>query len=153
MPLSKKPATCELSHISHCKVHEILPRTIQNDRLGMLTHSVALLLENVNSHTAACTRALLEHFNWELFDLTSYSSELVLSEYLQFIYLNWCDHSVSTITSWWKVSKCGQAHRWQTSIIHAYRNVFPDRQMPRLMVLTMLRSRLNIYILYFLCIE
>jgi hypothetical protein len=30
----------------------------------------------VHSHTAAHTRALLEHFNWELFDRPAYCSDL-----------------------------------------------------------------------------
>jgi hypothetical protein len=34
----------------------------------MLTSGVVLLHDNERQHTAAGTRALLEHFNWELFD-------------------------------------------------------------------------------------
>jgi hypothetical protein len=34
----------------------------------MLTSGVVLLREIALPHTAARTRALLEHFNWELFD-------------------------------------------------------------------------------------
>jgi hypothetical protein len=45
-----------------------LCRAIQNKRCGMLTSSVAFLHDNARPHTAACTRELLEHFNWELFD-------------------------------------------------------------------------------------
>jgi hypothetical protein len=40
---------------------------IDNKRRGMLTYGVVLLRDNAHPHTAACTRALLEHFNWELF--------------------------------------------------------------------------------------
>jgi hypothetical protein len=43
-----------------------LLRAIQNKRRGMLLH------EKVIPHTAACTRSLLWHFNWELFDHLSY---------------------------------------------------------------------------------
>jgi hypothetical protein len=45
---------------------------------GMLTSSVVLLHDNARPHTstAAGTRALLEHFNWELFDHLSYSRDL-----------------------------------------------------------------------------
>jgi hypothetical protein len=46
---------------------------IQNKRQGMLTPCVVLLHDNVLPHTAARTRALLEHFNWELFDHPPYS--------------------------------------------------------------------------------
>jgi hypothetical protein len=45
-----------------------LHRAIQNKRRGMLTHGVVLLHDNVHPHTAARTRALLEHFIWELCD-------------------------------------------------------------------------------------
>jgi hypothetical protein len=34
----------------------------------MLTYGVVLLHDNAHPHTAARTRALIEHFNWELFD-------------------------------------------------------------------------------------
>jgi hypothetical protein len=42
---------------------------IQNKRCGMLTYGVVLLHDNVSLHTrtAACTPALLDNFNWELF--------------------------------------------------------------------------------------
>jgi transposase len=44
----------------------------------------------VHLHTAAHTRALLEHFNWELFDRTPYSPDLVPSDCHLFTYLkNW----------------------------------------------------------------
>jgi hypothetical protein len=45
-----------------------------------------LLLENGRPHTAA----LLEHFNWELFDHLFYSPDLAPSDYHLFTYLkNW----------------------------------------------------------------
>jgi hypothetical protein len=39
----------------------------------MLTYGVVLLHVNALPHTAAPTRALLKHFNWELFDHPPYS--------------------------------------------------------------------------------
>jgi hypothetical protein len=55
----------------------------------MLTSGVVLLHDNAHLHTAARTRALLEHFNWELSD-HPYSSDLALSDYHLFTYLmNW----------------------------------------------------------------
>jgi transposase len=51
----------------------------------MLTYGVMLLHENARPHTA--TRALLEHFNWELFDHPPYSPDLTPSDYHQFTYL------------------------------------------------------------------
>jgi hypothetical protein len=47
--------------------------SIRNKRRGMLTSGVMLLHDNFRSHTAARTRVLLEHFNWELFDHPPYS--------------------------------------------------------------------------------
>jgi hypothetical protein len=55
---------------------KILCRAIQNKRHGMLTSGVVLLRDSVCPHTAAGTRALLEHFNWELCDQPPYSPGL-----------------------------------------------------------------------------
>jgi transposase len=56
----------------------------------MLTPGVALLHDNARPHTAARTRALLEHFNWELFDHPPYSPDLAPSDHHLFTYLkNW----------------------------------------------------------------
>jgi transposase len=54
----------------------------------MLTSVVVLLHDNARPHTAARTRALLEHFDWELFDHTPYSPDLAPSDYHLFTYLN-----------------------------------------------------------------
>jgi transposase len=51
---------------------------------------IVLLHGNARQHTAARTRTLLEHFNWELFDHPSYSPDLSQSDYHLFTYLkNW----------------------------------------------------------------
>jgi histone-lysine N-methyltransferase SETMAR len=56
----------------------------------MLTSGVVLLHDNACPHTAAHTRALLEHFNLELFDHSSCSPDLAPSNYHLFTYLkNW----------------------------------------------------------------
>jgi hypothetical protein len=56
----------------------------------MVTSNVVLLHENVCPHTAPCTRALPEHFNWELFDHPPYSPDLTLNDYHLFTYpKNW----------------------------------------------------------------
>jgi histone-lysine N-methyltransferase SETMAR len=56
----------------------------------MLTSSLVLLHDNAHLHTVARIRALLEHFNWELFDHPPYSPDLALSDYHLFTYLkNW----------------------------------------------------------------
>jgi transposase len=65
---------------------------IQNKMHGMLTYDVGVVLlhDNARPHTAARTRALLEHFNWELFDHPPYSPDFAPSDYHLFIYLkNW----------------------------------------------------------------
>jgi hypothetical protein len=54
----------------YCGTLKILCRAIQNKRRGMLTSGVELLHDNARPRmsTATPTRALLKHFNWELFD-------------------------------------------------------------------------------------
>jgi hypothetical protein len=65
-----------------------LRRAIQNRR-GMLAYSVLVVLlhDNECQHTAARTRALLEHLNWVLFDRPPYSPDLAPSDYHLFTYL------------------------------------------------------------------
>jgi hypothetical protein len=54
------------------------------------SHSVHVLHDNAHLHTAACTWALLEHFNWKLFDHPPHSPDLAPSDYNLFTYLkNW----------------------------------------------------------------
>jgi hypothetical protein len=58
----------------------------------MLTYGVLVVLlhDNARPHTAARTRPLLEHFNWELFDHIPYSTGLAPSDYHLLTYLiNW----------------------------------------------------------------
>jgi hypothetical protein len=56
----------------------------------MLVSGVVLLHENALQQKAARMRALLKRFNWELFDLQSYRSDLAPSDYYLFTYLkNW----------------------------------------------------------------
>jgi hypothetical protein len=62
----------------YCETLKKLLRTIENKRHGMLTYGVVLLHDNACPDTAACTQALLEHFNWELFDHPPYSPFLAL---------------------------------------------------------------------------
>jgi histone-lysine N-methyltransferase SETMAR len=57
---------------------------------GMLTSGVVFLHDNARPHTDARPRALLEHFNWELFGHIPYNPDLVPSDYHLFTYLkNW----------------------------------------------------------------
>jgi transposase len=67
-----------------------LRRAIQNKRRGMLIYGVVLLHDNAFPHTAARTRALMEHFNWELSDYPPYSPDPVPSDYHLLTYQkNW----------------------------------------------------------------
>jgi histone-lysine N-methyltransferase SETMAR len=71
----------------YCRTLKKLRKVIQNKRHGMLTSGVVLLHGNALSHTAACTRELLEHFSWELSDHPPYSSDLAPSHYHLLTYL------------------------------------------------------------------
>jgi hypothetical protein len=67
-----------------------LSRAIQNKRRGILTLGIVLLHDNARPHIAAHTQALLEHFNWELFDHLPYSPDLDVSDYYLFTYISNC---------------------------------------------------------------
>jgi transposase len=75
MHVSKKSATCEFSHVLYCRTLQNVHKAIQNKRLGLLTSGVVLFHDNAYPHTAAHTRALLEHINW-LFDQPPYCPDL-----------------------------------------------------------------------------
>jgi hypothetical protein len=71
----------------YCKTLKKLLRATQKKRCGMLAYGVVLLHDYAHPHSAPGTRALLEHFNWELFDHPVYSPELAPSDYHLFTYL------------------------------------------------------------------
>jgi transposase len=73
-----------------------LHRAIQNKRCRMLTYSAVLLHDNVHLHTAAQTLALLEHFNWELFDHPPYSPHFTPIDY----HLNKIYHLFTYLKNW-----------------------------------------------------
>jgi hypothetical protein len=98
-------------------------------------------------HTAACTRALLEHFNWELFDHLPHSLNLAPSYYHLFTYLkNWLGSQhfnnngklMEDIKTWLSS---------QTFLTHEYKNVFPDTSAS-IPAVTTLRSSLRMKILF-----
>jgi hypothetical protein len=62
---------------------------MKKNRRSMLTSGVVLLHETALPHTDARTRALLEHFNWELFDHPRYSPYVASSYYRLLIYLKY----------------------------------------------------------------
>jgi hypothetical protein len=74
----------------YCEILIRLLRAIRNKERGMLTSGVGLLHDNALPQTAARTVALLEHFNWELFDHPSYRPDFAQSGYHFFTHLkNW----------------------------------------------------------------
>jgi hypothetical protein len=64
----------------YCETQKKLHRAIQNISRGMLTSGVVLLHDSERPHTAAHSRAVLEHFNWK-FDHPPYSPDLAPSDY------------------------------------------------------------------------
>jgi hypothetical protein len=60
----------------------------------MLKSGVVLFHDSARPHSAARTLALLEHFNWELFDHPPYNTDLAPSDYHLFTYLK---NSISRI--------------------------------------------------------
>jgi hypothetical protein len=76
----------------YCNTLNDLRRAIQSKRNGMLTFGVLHFHENKRLHasTIVRNRALLEHFNWELFDHPPCSTYLAPSDCHLFTYLkNW----------------------------------------------------------------
>jgi len=47
----------------------------------MLTKGIIFLHNNARPHTQACTNALIKLFNWEIFNHSPYSLDLVPSDY------------------------------------------------------------------------
>jgi hypothetical protein len=76
----------------YCETLNKLPRAIQTKSCGMPTSNVVHHHDNAHLHTAAHTQALLECFNWELFDHPPYSPDLAPSNYHLFTHLkNWVE--------------------------------------------------------------
>jgi hypothetical protein len=66
--------------------------TIWNERCGMLPSAVVVFHDNarLSTSTAAHIQALLEHFNYQLFDQPPHSPDLTPIDYHLFTYLkNW----------------------------------------------------------------
>jgi hypothetical protein len=59
-----------------------------------------------------------------------------------------CNHSFSTIMSWWKVSKRAWVHRRKISMTQAYNILFPNTTSTSVPAVTMLRSTLSIYVFF-----
>jgi hypothetical protein len=111
--------------------------------MGMLTPGVVLLHDNMRPHSAARTRALLQHFNWELFDHPLYNTDLTPSDHHLFTYLkNWLgsqhfnnnEELIEGVKMW--LSK------------QAYENLFPDTASASAPTVTMFRSSLSMYVFF-----
>jgi hypothetical protein len=75
----------------------------------------------------------LRHFNWVC--LTTLHTALILLQVTTTCLPAWragCNRSVSTIMSWWKVSKRGWAHRWQISLTQVETKTYSLIQVPQL---------------------
>jgi hypothetical protein len=81
-----------------------LCRAIQNKRYGIMTSGVVLLHQNVHLHRAARTWALLEHFNWELFDNPPYSYDLAPRDYHLFVPSYWAYFGLYPSSCMWKTT-------------------------------------------------
>jgi hypothetical protein len=89
---------------------EVYCKTLnQKKRCGILTYGAVLLHDNACPHTAAHTQALLEHFSLRLPDQPPYSPDLALTTTCLLSWRTGCNHSPSSITRSWKVSKSGWA--------------------------------------------
>jgi transposase len=55
----------------------------------MLTKGVVLLHDNALPHTVARTKAVLQQFNWEIFEHPPYSPDLAPSDYHLFTKMVW----------------------------------------------------------------
>jgi hypothetical protein len=125
-----------------------LRKVIQNKRRGMLTFGVVLLHDNVPSHTATHTLALLEHFNCELFNDPPYSPDLASNDYHLFTYpKNWLrsqrfnnnEEFIEGVKTWLSL---------QTSLTQAYKSLFPGTIRASIPAVTTLRSRLIMYVFF-----
>jgi hypothetical protein len=124
-----------------------LRRDIHNKSNGMLTYGV-VLHDNALPHTAARTRARLEHLNWELFDHSPYNPDPASSAHYLFTLSyakNWLEsQSFNNNEKFMEGFKTWL--RRQTSLIQAYKNLFPDTTNASTLVVTTSRSCLSVCI-------
>jgi hypothetical protein len=57
----------------------------------MLTSGVVLLIDDAHPHTALRTQALMENFNWVLFDHVAYSPDLSKRISAAYLLKNWLE--------------------------------------------------------------
>jgi hypothetical protein len=102
----------------------------------MLTYGVVFLHDNARLHksTAARTRALLVHFNWECFDCPPYSPALAPSDY----------HLFTDLKNWLQSQRSQAAHVFDTGI----QKLIPRHGKASIPAATTLRSSLCTDFLY-----
>jgi hypothetical protein len=151
MPVSKKSATCDLSHVLHCETLKTQRKAIQKKRRVILTSGVVLLLDNARPYTAVQTRALLEHFNWELFDRSPYSRDFAPSDYHLFTYLK----------NWFGSQRCNNTEdlmegveTWLNSLLsdRDTKNLFSDTRVASVPAETTLRNSLSMHVFLYIII-
>jgi hypothetical protein len=98
--------------------------------------------------TVAHTRALLEHFNWELFNHPPYSPDLALSDYHLLTYLkdlvgsqyfNNNEEMIEDVKKWLS----SQMADIFNTVIQKY-----DKYQVSILIVTMLRSSISVYIFF-----
>jgi hypothetical protein len=115
----------------------------------MLTSGSVLLHDNARPHTAARTPALLEHLNWELFDLPSYSPDLASSDYHLFTCLK---NSLGVSQSFDNNEELMEGVKtWPSSQAAEFfdtgiKNVFPDTTSASISVVITLKSSSSMYV-------
>jgi histone-lysine N-methyltransferase SETMAR len=136
----------------YCEAPKQLCRAIQNKRCGMLTSGI-VLLHNARPHITASTRALLEHFNWDLFDHLPYSHDLALSNYHLFTYLkNWLESQCFNSNELTEGVKTWLSSQAADFFDIAHKNLFPDTSSASIPAVTTLRSSLHMYIFLYIII-
>jgi histone-lysine N-methyltransferase SETMAR len=113
----------------------------------MLTYDLVLLHDNVRPYTAARTRALLKHFNWEMFHHPPYSPDLAPNDYYLFIYLkNWLGPQLlnnNVLIESVKIWMISQAADFSDTGIQ---KLIPRCDNASILAVTTLRSNINIYV-------
>jgi hypothetical protein len=132
----------------YCETLQALRMVIQNKRRGVLTSGTVLLHEHARQHTVARTWALLEHFNWELFDHPPYSPDLAPSDSHLSTYMknglilqrfNNNEELMDGVKTW--------LYSQAADFIHTgIQKLFPDTSAS-ISAVTMLRSSLSMYVI------
>jgi hypothetical protein len=135
----------------HCETQKnnCVGPAVQNKRRGMLTYGAVLLHDNARSCTAARTRALLEHFNWEF--LITLLTALISLRATTACLSTWrtgCDHSTST--KWGVGGRCktGLSSQVADFFDTGIQKLIPNTTSVSVPAVTTLRSCLSMYVFF-----